>query len=164
MNRIYHQTERAYDSGVRTAALAIILSTSPSIQEIRNFLISTINQTDHHMSTYVLDTMIDLANNKPSFRWEILRAVCSANLSYLPTLISIERLWCSYGLRVLGLFHKAPWWCWAILIVSQHKEIEAAVLLLERRSRIEHNKLEWLLTVGLCNNWRYSYFVEKSCC
>lgn len=68
MSGIYHQHRKSYDSGIRTTALAVLLSAKPSVQEVRNIILSTINQTDFHMATYVLQSMRDLANHKPSFK------------------------------------------------------------------------------------------------
>lgn len=72
MNRIYHQTKRIYDSSVRSSALAVILSAGPSVQQITNIIVSTVNQTDIHLATYVLGTMQDLARLNPTFRYFLL--------------------------------------------------------------------------------------------
>ena len=86
MSRVYHENDRAYDSSIRTAALAVLLSVRPSVQEIRNVMLSTINQTDKHIATYVLGTMTDLASQKPSFRYFFTFIDSFTFLNYIPAL------------------------------------------------------------------------------
>ncbi|XP_067931798.1 microsomal triglyceride transfer protein large subunit-like [Watersipora subatra] len=75
MSRIYHQSDRLYDSSIRSAALAVLLSVRPSVQEIRNVMLSTVNQTDKHLSTYVQGAMKDLAKQQPSFSTKFMEAL-----------------------------------------------------------------------------------------
>jgi len=68
MNKVYHQTNRQYDSGARSTALLSLLSHEATKMQITNALLSTVNQTDKHLSTYVMDSIHDMASVNSQFR------------------------------------------------------------------------------------------------
>lgn len=67
MLRIFHQNKATYDASVRLSALEFILAKSPSDQELRNIILSAVDQSEPEFSTYVINLLLDAASVYPTF-------------------------------------------------------------------------------------------------
>ncbi|CAN0437079.1 unnamed protein product [Lampetra planeri] len=59
LNRIYHQNRRVYEKTVRVAAMELILTKQPSLEEVRNILLS-VGELPNEMSKFVVVRVNDL--------------------------------------------------------------------------------------------------------
>ena len=67
--KIFHQTERPYDSSVRASAAEILLTTNTSEVTVRNIMLAAIgDQTQHELCTFILRKLVDLAKYNPELR------------------------------------------------------------------------------------------------
>lgn len=75
--KIYHQTERTYDSSVRAAAAEILLNLSPTTVVVRNLMLAAEgDQTNFELSTFTLRKIVDIVKYNVQLRhtvWEILK-------------------------------------------------------------------------------------------
>ncbi|CAG5131398.1 unnamed protein product, partial [Candidula unifasciata] len=65
MLRIFHQSKASYDSSVRVAALEFILGNHPTQQVIRDILLSSLDQSNAELSTYIIRLVFDAASVDP---------------------------------------------------------------------------------------------------
>uniref|UniRef100_A0AAV2LLX7 Vitellogenin domain-containing protein n=1 Tax=Knipowitschia caucasica TaxID=637954 RepID=A0AAV2LLX7_KNICA len=59
VNRVFHQNKRIYEKNVRAAAADVILSSKPSLMEVKNLLLS-IGHLPHEMNKYMLSKIQDI--------------------------------------------------------------------------------------------------------
>ncbi|XP_072318904.1 microsomal triglyceride transfer protein large subunit isoform X1 [Eucyclogobius newberryi] len=59
VNRVFHQNRRIYEKNVRAAAADVILSSDPSIMEVKNLLLS-IGHLPHEMNKYMISKIQDI--------------------------------------------------------------------------------------------------------
>lgn len=59
VNRVFHQNRRIYEKNVRAAAADVILSSNPSLMEVKNLLLS-IGHLPHEMNKYMISKIQDI--------------------------------------------------------------------------------------------------------
>lgn len=59
VNRVFHQNQRIYEKNVRAAAADVILSSNPSLMEVKNLLLS-IGHLPHEMNKYMISKIQDI--------------------------------------------------------------------------------------------------------
>lgn len=59
VNRVFHQNKRIYEKNVRAAAADVILSSNPSVMEVKNLLLS-IGHLPHEMNKYMISKIQDI--------------------------------------------------------------------------------------------------------
>ncbi|XP_045214239.2 microsomal triglyceride transfer protein large subunit-like [Mercenaria mercenaria] len=67
--KIYHQTERTYDTSVRAASVELLLSLRPSTSIVRNLMLAAQgDQINFELSTFILRKIVDIAKYSPELR------------------------------------------------------------------------------------------------
>lgn len=67
--KIFHQTERNYDSSVRAVAAEMLLTVRPSETTVRNIMLAAMgDQTQHELATFVLRKLVDLTKYNTELR------------------------------------------------------------------------------------------------
>lgn len=59
VNRVFHQNRRIYEKNVRAAAADVVLSSNPSVMEVKNLLLS-IGHLPHEMNKYMISKIQDI--------------------------------------------------------------------------------------------------------
>ena len=67
--KIFHGTDRTFDSSVRSAAAEILLENKPTTAVVRNLLLTTMADTgSYELSTYLSKKIVDMAKYNPTLR------------------------------------------------------------------------------------------------
>ena len=68
--KIYHQTDRTFDSSIRAATAEILLENKPTTAVVRNLLLSAMGDTtQYELSTYLSKKIVDLAKYNTKLRY-----------------------------------------------------------------------------------------------
>ena len=67
--KIFHCTDRTFDSSVRAGAAEILLENKPTTAVVRNLLLATMEDTkSYELSTYLSKKIVDMAKYNPTLR------------------------------------------------------------------------------------------------
>ena len=67
--KIFHQTDRTFDSSIRAAAAELLLENKPTTTIVRNLLLSAMGDTTQfELSTYLSKKIVDLAKYNSKLR------------------------------------------------------------------------------------------------
>lgn len=74
--KIYHCTERTFDSSVRAATAELLLENKPTTAVVRNLLLATMSDTTQfELSSFLSKKIVDMAKYNPTLRWSMLEVL-----------------------------------------------------------------------------------------